>query len=141
MKIRSLRANHLENPLGYSMDQVVLTWTAEESTGKKQQSARIEVSLTEDFSECIFDSGLKSDISSLGYTPAIELKPRTRYWWRVEVVADDGDRAVSEPAWFETAKMDEPWNARWIGSPLEKKVHPFITKTVTLPAEPVRARI
>lgn len=49
MKIRSLRTNHLENPLGFSMDQVVLTWTAEDSTGKKQRAARIEGRLNKDF--------------------------------------------------------------------------------------------
>lgn len=141
MKIRNLRTNHLENPLGFLMDQVVLSWTAEESTGKKQRAARIEVSLTDDFSHCIFDSGLQEDISSLGYVLEISLKPRTRYWWRVEVVADDGDRAVSEAAWFETAKMDEPLNAEWIRAPFEKQIHPIVSKTIVLPAEPRYARI
>ena len=141
MKIRSLRTNHLENPLGFSMDQVVLSWTAEESTGKKQRAARIEVSLDEGFTQCIFDSGLQEDISSLGYVLDISLKPRTRYWWRVEVIADDGDRAVSEAAWFETAKMDESWAAEWIRAPFEKQVHPIISKTLILSEEPVYARI
>ena len=141
MKIRSLRTNHLENPLGFSMEQIVLTWTAEDSTGKNQRAARIEVSMNEDFTQCIFDSGLKEDISSLGYALDIALKPRTRYWWRVEVVADNGDHAVSDPAWFETAKMDELWMAEWIRAPFEKHIHPIISKSLFLPAEPVYARI
>lgn len=139
MKIRSLRTNHLTNPLGYKMDAPTFTWTAE-SDGKKQASARIQISGSCDFAEIIYDSGVRTDISSLGFTPEIELAPRTRYFWRVEVTADNGDTAVSEPAWFETAKMDEPWTAEWICAPFDKNVHPILSRPFTLSAKPVRAR-
>ena len=49
MIIRSLRTNHLENPMGFMMDKPYFTWTAESATGKKQAAARIEVSLTDSF--------------------------------------------------------------------------------------------
>ena len=52
MKIRSLRTNHLANPLGYKMDAPTFTWTAE-SDGKKQASARIQISGSCDFAEII----------------------------------------------------------------------------------------
>ena len=141
MKIRNLRTNHLTNPMGYVLDKPLFTWTAEDSTGLKQRAARVQVSLSERFDECLFDSGLTEGISSLGYEPELTLLPRTRYFWRVEVVADDGDRAVSEPAWFETGKCGEPWAAQWIQSPYDKDVHSILGTTVTLPAAPVRARI
>ena len=141
MKIRNLRTNHLTNPMGYAMEKPLFTWTAEDSTGLKQRAARVQVSLSERFDECLFDSGLTEGISSLGYEPELTLSPRTRYFWRVEVVADDGDRAVSEPAWFETGKCGEPWAAQWIQSPYDKDVHSILGTTVTLPAAPVRARI
>ena len=139
MIIRSLRVNHIENPLGYKMDKPFLSWTAESETGKKQIAARVEISLSETFDSLEFDSGLRADISPLGYVPELTLQPRTRYFWRVEVVADDGDRAVSEPAWFETGKCGEPWAAQWIQSPYDKDVHSILGTTVTLPAAPVRA--
>ena len=41
MKIRNLRTNHLENPLGYRMEKPLLTWTAEDSTGACQRAARV----------------------------------------------------------------------------------------------------
>ena len=140
MNIRSMRTNHLENPLGYSMTAPTFTWTAE-STGAKQVSARIQISLTEDFAEIFYDSGVRTDISSLGFTPEIALSPRTRYFWRVEVTADNGDTGVSAPAWFETAKMDEGWNAGWIRAPFDKDVHPILTRAFTLDEKPVRARV
>ena len=132
MKIRSLRTNHLTNPLGYAIDRPVLTWTAESATGKKQQSARIQISLNDAFDPCLYDSGLRGDVSSLGFSPEIDLSPRTRYFWRVEVVADDGDRAVSETAWFETGKRGEDWRAEWIQSPEDKSCHAILGTTVTL---------
>ena len=58
MKIRSLRTNHLTNPLGYAIDRPVLTWTAESATGKKQQSACVQISLNDAFEPCLYDSGL-----------------------------------------------------------------------------------
>ncbi|MGN0802734.1 MAG: family 78 glycoside hydrolase catalytic domain, partial [Candidatus Faecivicinus sp.] len=141
MKIRNLRTNHLTNPLGYAIDRPLLTWTAESATGKKQQSARIQISSNDAFDPCLYDSGLREDISSLGFTPDIELAPRTRYFWRVEVVADDGDRAVSSAAWFETGKRGGEWRAEWIQAPWDKSLHGILGTTVTLPEKPVRARI
>ncbi|MDD6034040.1 MAG: family 78 glycoside hydrolase catalytic domain, partial [Oscillospiraceae bacterium] len=118
MKFTHLRTNHLTNPLGHTLNPLTLSWTVE-STGKKQTSARVEIALDEAFSSCVFDSG-EADLSSLGYTPDLTLSPRTRYWWRVTVTADDGDRATSDPAFFETAKLEEPWQAGWITSSFDK---------------------
>ena len=141
MKIRNLRTNHLTNPLGFAMEKPVLTWTAEDSTGKKQQAARVQLSLSDTFEDCLYDSGMLGDASSLGFVPELELRPRTRYFWRVEVVADDGDRAVSEPAWFETGKRGEKWEAGWIQAPWLKDEHSILGKTLTLSEKPVSARI
>ena len=41
MLIRSLRANHLENPLGFQMDAPLLTWTLEGSAGDAPKTARV----------------------------------------------------------------------------------------------------
>ena len=141
MKIRNLRTDHLENPLGYCMEKPLLTWTAEDSTGTCQRAARVQIAMDESFAGCVYDSGLRGDISSLGFVPEIELAPRTRYWWRVEVVADDGDRALSEPAWFETGKRGEAWSAKWIRAPFDADVHPILERGFELPGKPVRARI
>ena len=80
------------------------------------------------FCRVLFDSGLREGVSSLGFAPEIALRPRTPLWWRVEVVADDGDRAVSEAAWFETGKRGEPWSAKWIRAPFEAGVHPILSR-------------
>ncbi len=141
MKIRNLRTNHLENPLGYLMKSPMLTWTAEDSTGTVQRGARVQVASDEAFQDILYDSGMRGDISALGFVPDLALAPRTRYWWRVEVVADDGDRALSEAAWFETGKREEPWAAQWVRAPFDAGVHPILERSFDLPAKPVRARV
>ncbi|MDD3334290.1 MAG: family 78 glycoside hydrolase catalytic domain [Eubacteriales bacterium] len=137
MEIRRMQTNHLTNPMGYSMEHPSLSWITE---GKScQKAARIQVSLQSDFSAMVYDSGARADLSSLGFCLPLALRPRTRYFWRVEVESIDGERALSEAAWFETAKMEEPWTARWVAAPMEE--HPVLFKQFTLEQQPVRARI
>lgn len=132
MLIRNLRANHLENPIGYALTPLTLSWTAE-SSGKKTAASRLEIALDEAFKQVVFDSGTRVDgvekaLCPLGYTPDLALAPCTRYFWRVSVTADNGDSAQSAPAFFETGKLAEPWSGSWITSPYEDRERQFILK-------------
>ena len=106
MNIVHMRTDHLTNPLGFRLEKPGFSWAVEGAKGKKQQSARVEVSLREDFSKLLYDSGESDAISSLRFEPDIALKPRTRYHWRVTVTSDIGEEA-SGTAWFETGKRGE----------------------------------
>lgn len=77
--------------------------------------ARIVVGTDEALKDAVFDSGWSEEIDSITYEADVPLRSRSRYYWQVEAESDAGERAKSEPAWFETAKMDEPWQAKWIG--------------------------
>ena len=138
MIIRDLRTNHLENPLGYKLDRPVFTWTADDTPAARQASARVRVWQGD---ACVYDSGERADICSLGFMPEMALRPRARYEWQVSVTADNGESAQSERAWFETGKMGEPWAAKWIAAPFDRDAHPILSRAFTLPAKPVRARI
>ncbi|MBE6936326.1 MAG: alfa-L-rhamnosidase RamA [Ruminococcaceae bacterium] len=127
MRIEKLKTNHVTNPLGFAMDAPVFSYVVAESTGKRQQAARIRVARDAAMQDLVYDSGLREDISSLAFRPELTLLPRTRYYWEVEAVADDGDRGVSEPAWFETGKQDEAWAGQWICAPFSE--HPVFTKS------------
>lgn len=142
MKIVKLRTNQITNPLGFELDRVSLSWITEttESSSIVQTEARVEIALDASFDELIFDSGKQTEIDSLAFTPEIELKPRTRYFWRVTVWGDAGDQVTSEVAWFETAKMDEPWTGKWITPDMNKEIHPLIRTNFDLPAGFVSAR-
>lgn len=127
MLIRKLRTNHIEKPIGYALEPLTLSWIPE-STGKKQVSARVKIALDQDFKTIVYDSG-DGQLDSIAYYPDIELEPRTRYYWNVEVIADNGDQGYEE-SYFETGKMDEEWQGNWIKPPFEEM--PLIIKTINV---------
>ncbi len=127
MKITNARINGIKNPVGYDFESVCLSWKVRESLGKNQENARVEVSLDDNFNEIIF-SAEGNDLNSASVKLDFEQKPYTRYFVRVSVTDDCGETAVSETAYFETAKIDEPWVGKWIGTQKEDEFHPEFRK-------------
>ncbi|MBR4458976.1 MAG: family 78 glycoside hydrolase catalytic domain [Clostridia bacterium] len=114
MKIIHCRTNHLVHPMGFRLDQPVLSWQVVESAGKRQTEARLRVWQGDDLA---WDTGWTDRLDSLGVTVPLTLAPRTRYSWAVGVRSDAGEEAESARTWFETGKMDEPWQAKWLVCP------------------------
>jgi len=145
MKISRLKTNRITNPLGFQLGKPRLSWVTETGgpdAAKRQDAAQVQVAAGPDFDSILFDSGRQADIDSLAYPLDLALEPATRYYWRVKVWGDTGAAAQSELAWFETAKMDQPWQAEWITPDWEdNSVHPLLRKSFDLPAEVVSARV
>ena len=142
MKITHLKTNHPRNPLGFALDNPVLSWIVEDTPDKKQTAAQVVIAKDEAFAHILFDSGkvTGAGIDSLAYRPDIFLSPRTRHYWKVRVWGET-ESAESDPAWFETAKMDEPWQAQWITPDFrDNQTHPYLFKNFELPAKAVSAR-
>lgn len=140
MTITEMRTNHLLNPLGFQLDQPVLSWTVKDCAGKKQEAAQVQVSLDEAFTEIVWDSGRKGELSSLGVYPELSLKPCTRYYWHVKVWTDAGEEALSPSAWFETALEPEAFTGQWIEPPFAKDIHPYIAKEIEVEGKVRSAR-
>ena len=70
----------------------------------------------------------------------LPLRPRTRYYVRIEIAGDAGDSARAE-SFFETGKMGEPFTARWIGQQPGDAFHPVFFRGFSLKAAPVSARL
>ena len=141
MKIINLKTNHITNPLGFDLGKPSFSFITSETNATKQLAAQIQVALDEEFAEIVFDSGKSEEIDSLAFELPIELKVRTRYYWRVTVWADNGEVATSEAAWFETAKMEEPWTGKWITPDLDNKILPIISKEFNLEKSIKSARV
>jgi alpha-L-rhamnosidase len=141
MKIINLKTNHITNPLGFDLGKPSFSFITCETTATEQVAAQIQVALDEEFSEIIFDSGKSEEIDSLAFELPIELNVRTRYYWRVTVWADNGEVATSEAAWFEMAKMEEPWIGKWITPELDNKIHPILSKEFKLEKSIKSARV
>jgi alpha-L-rhamnosidase len=142
VKITHLKTNHIVNPLGFAIEKPTFSWIVEDTDDQVQTAAQILVGCDSDFEQIIFDSG-KVDgpiIDSLAYRPPISLIPRTRYFWKVRIWGET-ESAESGTAWFETAKMDEGWQAVWITPDWEdNRKHPIVYRHFDLPSRPVTAR-
>ncbi len=142
MKITYLKTNRIANPLGFAIERPALSWIVEDTPDTRQTAAQVLVSRDPAFERIVFDSGRVEGpgIDSLGYRPPIRLEPRTRYFWKVRVWGET-ERAESEVAWFETAKMGEDWRATWITPNwVDNHLHPILYRRFDLPARPVAAR-
>ncbi|MCL2171626.1 MAG: family 78 glycoside hydrolase catalytic domain, partial [Defluviitaleaceae bacterium] len=129
--VSNLLCGHFQNPLGCLIeDNFHLSWVLE-NHGNLDIEMQVEIFGNEDYSELLFDSGRRRDIDPLHFAPQITLAPRQRYFWRVTAFA--GDAQTQASAWFETAKQNEPWLAKWI-SPAEKPArHPVLFSDIDLP--------
>ena len=117
MKAVKLTCDYRINPVGCDFDRPAHGWASDTVGRNAAQSAyRLQVALRDDFAEPLWDSGVVESGDSAGVRLELALSPRTRYYWRVRFRDTDG--AISEwsdAAFFETAKYDEPWRAKWIG--------------------------
>jgi alpha-L-rhamnosidase len=139
MVIEHLRVNHIENPIGFYMPSLSLSWIVTQAKGDRAQKARVIIALDEELNHVVSDSGEQEDISSLDYNPNLELQEGTRYYWQVQVCDDEGDSGVSETAFFETGK--KLTKGTWIKAPFKKNVQPLFRKRISLEKRPASARL
>ncbi len=123
MDIFDCRVNHLENPLGFDLGSPVFTW--------KGGNGRLTVALDENMEDLLYDSG-DTLLDPLCAQPELALSPRTRYFWRV------ADGPVCR---FETGKMDEPWQAKWITCDASDPRHPLFSKRIEPHGQVISARL
>ena len=143
--IAQLRCEYLTNPLGIDERNPRLSWVLESDRRGARQSARriCAASSAErlaggDFD--LWDSGRIEDGRTVqivyeGIPPA----SRMVCWWQVQVWDEQGETAVSEPA-FWTMGLLEPgdWQARWIAADPEfrRRAAHAIEPTLTEPGTP-----
>ena len=140
MKITDLKINGITNPVGFAYEKILCSWKVTDTSAKKQKEALIEVSRRKDFGELehvVSGAGLKSNETEITFS----LQPYTTYYWRVKITGENGESAVSETAFFETAKRKEPWQAVWIGPAKEDTFHPVLEKKFDTAKKAVRARL
>ncbi len=133
MQITNVKINGMKNPVGYSFENVRVSWVVSDTKAAGLTETKIEVSRTADFKE-LFYSKTDADLNSLGEEIRLNLAPRSRYYVRVSAAGDNGEEAVSDISFFETAKREEDWTAQWI-APQEHDVHPKFRKVFPADAE------
>lgn len=141
MKIYDLKVNHIYNPVGFKMDDVVFSWKVKNAIGTKQKNAQLIIARDQQLNEVIYDSGFRKDIDSLAFSVDINLTPRTRYYWQVTVESNGGDKATSDIQFFETGKMNEPWHGKWISCSNNSERLPIFKKAIRLNEKVNKARL
>ena len=139
MIVTNLAVNHIANPLGFDLgSRPTFSWIVEDAAGTKAVASRVVVTCDD---MVVTDTGW-ADLDAKACALAMDLMPRTRYEWTVSVRTDAGEEAVSEPAWFETAKLGEPWSAAWVTCDYDEPRHPVFSREVSVdPDAIVSARL
>ncbi|WP_052466515.1 alpha-L-rhamnosidase [Beduini massiliensis] len=113
MKISHVRINHLKNPVGYDFSHLSITWQVQEEKAKKIIWSRIQIALDEQMDQIVYDTD-KTELEALGTKIKMDILPYTRYYVQVTAMNDLEGTAKSEVSYFETAKLNDSWQARFI---------------------------
>lgn len=122
--ISNVKVNGVVNPIGYNLDEIMLTWIIEEVSGKSLKSSLVIVSENKELTNGkLFES---NDIeANLGFKLDMKLKPRTRYFYKIIIRTDIDELIESEINYFESDKMDEDWQAKFVTVKSDKRVPCF----------------
>lgn len=140
MKIVDMKINGIKNPVGFSYPYVKCSWKVVNATSRCQTNVKIVVATDAQF-ENIVAKKEGRDLKSIGECIDLTLMPRTRYYYSIEVTGEEGENARSETAYFETGKMDEIWNASFIGMSSADTYHPVFFRDFKIEKQVVSARI
>ncbi len=113
LRILDQKTEYKVNPLG--MDETHPRFSYRLEGAEIMQTSR-RIRVTEESGRIVWDSGdVRSGTSiQIGYAGEA-LKPFTKYFWQVEVTADDGSRVESAGgAFFETGFLGTDWGGTWI---------------------------
>ncbi|WP_446743240.1 family 78 glycoside hydrolase catalytic domain [Silvibacterium acidisoli] len=119
----ALQADALHSPLGDDNTNPLLSWKLDDTrAGAKQTAYRVSVASSAALAASehpdVWDSGRVASGQSLDVAYAgPELKPETRYYWRVQAWDQHGKAyPASETTWWETGLMGQDhWLGQWIG--------------------------
>lgn len=138
MRITRMQVNHIDNPLGFDLgEKPTFMWVAEDAEGKSVEASRVRVTCE---GEAVVDTGW-TNLDAKACALDVPLEPRTRYEWSVSVRTKTGEEVTSKASWFETAKMGEPWGAKWITCDYAEPRHPVFLKDLALRGEVASARL
>ncbi|ADQ17462.1 alpha-L-rhamnosidase [Leadbetterella byssophila DSM 17132] len=137
--LQDLRTEHLDSPLGIDVEAPRFTWKV-----KGGEQTHFQIWVSTDSLKWSYTSGKKQEGFPLFAYDGPQLKPRTKYYWKVQVWTKEGLTAVSSAAQFETGIMKE-WKGHWISDSrdIDLKPAPYFRHkfTVKKPIKQARAYI
>lgn len=134
MAITYMKINGLSCPLGCGKEPPLLSWQVEGAAGTKQTNAVVQVWART--VENVPAWTVQGNLSWEGTPLELKLQPRTRYYVQVDVT-DNSGQIHTGTTWFETGKLSEPWEGRWIGPPAGVECAPVLRGAFSV-NDPVR---
>lgn len=110
MSISHMKLNGISCPMGYEPGPLLLSWQVEGSAGNRPVNSRIQVVDQAGIQVWETEGALSWEGTPLAFDP----KSFTCYTVQVTVM-DDLDETHAGETWFETGRMDRPWQGVWIG--------------------------
>lgn len=111
------------------------------------QQGSYQIIVSDSNLDIVFDSGdvFSEEFINIKYTGKT-LHPRTRYYWKVLVKEKNGNFIESDVTFFETGKLTEKWEAKWITAgnvkrPDQYTHSPYLRKTFSLDEQVKEARL
>lgn len=121
LSITELKCESAVNPLGIDQKTPKFSWKLiSDQRGVMQKSYQLMVSSSKEKLEAgnydIWDSGVRETDQSIEILyEGQPLEPKTRYFWKVQVIDNKGNSSRStEEAYWETGLMETDWDAKWI---------------------------
>lgn len=140
MQVNHLKVNHLENPIGFELKDLTISYLVTGGKGEEQKASQIQIALDEKFQEIVYDTGMIEGMPNCSVPILMELQPRTRYFYQVKVQDNLGEEGTSAVAFFETGKMKEGWSADFITPKSVELGHPILVKSFAAKAGLQKAR-
>ena len=109
MSISHIKLNGISTPMGYQPGPMLLSWLVEDAAGKNPTHTHIRV-----WADDVLQWERLGSLDWQGISLDIKLRPRQRYRVQIDVIDDGGAQHTGE-SWFETGKLGEAWQAKWIG--------------------------
>lgn len=136
MSITHLKINGVSNPLGYDSSSLLLSWHTESEAASQSDAC---VRIWDNREQLMWETrgNLNWEGTRLELPP---LMPRTRYTVRVDVTDSNGTVHTGE-TWFETGKLNEPWEAKWIGIDCEPEWAPVLNGSFGVKGDVISARL
>lgn len=111
--VQDLRCENQVNPLGMDERHPRFSWKISSDQNEVSQTS-YHLKITDAKGKVEGDFEVSSD-QSVDVTPALSLKPHTRYYWQVQITDNKGQRSEwSKPSFFETGFLSGNWTAKWI---------------------------
>ena len=134
LSINTMQCEYLTTPLSIDSPTPRFTWKYE--AGKAFSQARYQLFIatspsllekaTASAGGFTWTSGVRNSSRMLAKYDGPQLKPFTRYYWKVVTWDNTGrQKASSKVSWFETAMMSQSdWQAQWISDSHDKNYEP-----------------